>query len=76
MATTYLVFKQQPHVDSDEPDVWVTLQKTFTAASADAAKQAAAIEHGAGTYSATPARGWQPRTYAVESRAVAVKGTA
>jgi hypothetical protein len=71
--TSYLVLKQRDNnVDLAEPDEWVVVGK-YTAASADAAKQAAAIEHGPGCYSATPARGWHPKTYAVESRAVAVK---
>ena len=61
MATLYVVFA----LNAPDEDVWKVLG-TYTAASADAAKKAAAVEHGAGTYSAATARSWKPATFKVE----------
>lgn len=66
-GTAYLVFVQDEARQASEV-AWRTIG-TYTAASADAAKQAAAVEHGDGTYSATPARGWVPRKLKVAARA-------
>lgn len=68
-ATAYIVFKEQ---NEPEPRAWAVVG-TYTTATADAAKQAAALEHGDGTYAATPARSWQPTPFKVQPRAVAVK---
>ena len=63
-ATAYIVFVLEPTQD----DTWEVVG-TYTTGTADAAKQAAAIEHGDGTYSATPLRGWVPRKLKVAPRA-------
>jgi hypothetical protein len=62
--TAYIVLAE---VDAQEK-TWVEVG-TYVRASADAAKQAAALEHGDGRYSATPARGWTPRKLKVAQRA-------
>lgn len=52
----------------EEVEGWWIID-TLAAASADAAIRSVAVKHGAGTYSAAPARSWQPRTVKVEARA-------
>lgn len=71
-ATEYLVFRQVSDDDDARPDTWAIVG-TASAASADVVKQAAALEHGDGTYAAVPSRSWQPTAFKVEPRAVAVK---
>ena len=63
-GTSYIVFQ----LTASEATEW-SQTGSYTAASADAAIRAAGVEHGAGTYAATPARSWQPRTVKVESKA-------
>lgn len=60
--TGYLVFAQQDNGH------WLEVGP-YTASSADAAKQQAALEHGDGTYSAAPTRSWTPRKLKVAPRA-------
>jgi hypothetical protein len=64
-ATAYIVFVQDA---SGTVGAWHEVG-SYSAASADAAKQAAAVEHGDGTYSAAPARSWVPRKLKVAPRA-------
>jgi hypothetical protein len=64
MASTYLVFQLTASEDTE----WSQID-TYIGASADAAIRAAGIEHGPGTYAATPARSWTPRIVKVESKA-------
>ena len=64
MASTYLVFQLTASEDTE----WSQID-TYIGASADAAIRAAGIEHGPGTYAATPARSWKPRIVKVEPKA-------
>jgi len=68
--SAYRVFAQSP--DATVEGVWIDVG-VYEASSDDAAKQAAAVAHGDGTYSAAPERSWQPSAYTVAPRAVAVK---
>jgi len=63
-GTSYLVFQLTASEDTEWSQIVI-----YTAASADAAIRAAGIEHGPGTYAATPARSWKPRIVKVESKA-------
>lgn len=73
-ATEYLVFQWRKDTTTTDPQAGVWMEVgTYTAASADAAKNAAALDSGDGTYAATPARSWQPSAFKVQPRAVQVK---
>jgi hypothetical protein len=70
MATKYIVFKYEPPAVTGEPSVTWNEIGPYTAASADAAKKAAAVDHGDGTYSSTTAKSWKPLPLKVQPRAV------